>query len=322
MAFSVRSRLRWLAGLVLIGSVSAATVAAQEFPARPITLIVPFGAGGASDLVLRTFIDTAPKFLGQPIVVRLRAGAGGAIASDLVARAKPDGYTLLFGHSSSNSILPAIEGRSKGPDDLIAVCRVNTSGTFLLVRPDAPFSTFQEMIAWARRHPGQLIVANAGPWSAVDFTWKRMEAELGIKTRIVTYAGGAEALVALLGGHVQAALLASPQSLPHVRAGKLHALAWSGATRHPDLPAVLTAREQGFDKTLTVFKGVMAPKGTPRAVVERIAAGFKKMLATPQAIEGIRRLGDDIDYLDPDEFDRYWRAEYETFKSLGAIFRQ
>jgi tripartite-type tricarboxylate transporter receptor subunit TctC len=318
-----RSHPGKLAGLVLLAAVSAAAAAAApEFPTRPITLIVPFGAGGASDLVLRTFIDTAPTFLGQPIVVRLRPGAGGAIASDLVARAKPDGYTLLFGHSNSNSILPAIEGRSKGPDDLMAVCRVNTSGTFLLVRPDAPFTTFQEMIAWAKGRPGQLIVANAGPWSAVDFTWKRMERELGITIRQVTHTGGAEALVALLGGHVQAALLASPQSLPHIRAGKLRALAWSGTTRHPDLPAVPTAREQGFDKTLTVFKGVMAPKGTPRAVVERIAAGFRRMLETPQAIEGIRRLGDDIGYLGPDEFDRYWRAEYDTFKTLGAMFKR
>lgn len=307
--------------IVLLAALLALTsAAAQDFPTKPITLIVPFGAGGASDLILRSFIDMAPKFLGQRVVVQIRSGGGGAIASELVAQAKPDGYTLLFGHSNSNSILPAIEGRSKGPDDLVAVCLVNTSGTVLLARPDAPFGSFQEMIAWAKANPGRLIVANTGPWSAVDFTWKRMEHELGIKLRIVSYPGGAEALVALLGGHVQAALLSPPQSLPHIRTGKLRPLAWSGTARHPDLPRVPTAAEQGFDKTLSVFKGVMAPKGTPRPIVEKIAAGFKSMLETRQAIEGIRRLGEEIEYLGPDDFERYWRAEYQTFKELGGIF--
>ena len=309
----------FIALLVVTGPPRAA---AQDYPARPITIVVPFAAGGASDLVLRTFIDTAPQFLGQPVVVQLRPGGGGAIASDLVARAKPDGYTLLFGHSNSNSILPAIEGRSKGPDDLVAVCRVNTSGTFLLVAPDAPFATFSQMITWARANPNALVVANTGPWSAVDFTWKRMERELGIALRIVTYPGGAEALVALLGGHVQAALLAPPQSLPHVRAGRLRALAWSGASRHRDLPAVPTAAEQGFDKTLSVFKGVMAPPGTPRATVERIADGFMRMVSTPQAIDGIRQLGDDIGFQGPDEFAAYWRREYETFLELARLFKR
>jgi len=297
-------------------------VGGQTYPTKPVTIIVPFAAGGASDLVLRTFIDTAPAVLGQPVVVQSRPGGGGAIASDLVARAKPDGYTLLFGHSNSNSILPAVEGRSKGPDDLIAVCRVNTSGTFLLVRADAPFRTFGEMVAWARANPGTLIVANTGPWSAVDVTWKRMELEMGIHLRIVSYPGGADALVALLGGHVQAALLAPPQSLPQVRAGRLHALAWSGLERHRDLPAVPTAAEQGFDKTLSVFKGVMAPPGTPRPIVDRLADGFRRMLATPQAIDGIHRLGDEVAFLGPEEFAAYWRAEYETFRDLGRLLRR
>jgi tripartite-type tricarboxylate transporter receptor subunit TctC len=317
-----RTALRLLAVIAIATMALGARAGAQSYPTRPVMLVVPFSAGGASDLVLRTFIDTAAGFLGQPIVVQLRPGGGGAIASDLVARARPDGYTLLFGHSNSNSILPAIEGRSKGPDELVAVCRVNTSGTFLLVRPDAPFRSFGEMIDWARANPGALVVANTGVWSAVDFTWKRMERDLGIRLRIVSYGGGAEALVALLGGHVQAALLAPPQSLPQARAGRLRALAWSGAERHPDLPAVPTAAEEGFDKTLSVFKGVMAPPGTPRAIVDRVAEAFRRMLATRQAIEGINRLGDEIAFLGPDEFAAYWRAEYDTFRELGRLFRR
>jgi tripartite-type tricarboxylate transporter receptor subunit TctC len=149
-----------------------------------------------------------------------------------------------------------------------------------------------------------------------------MERELGLHLRIVSYGGGAEALVALLGGHVQAALLAPPQSRPHVRAGRLRALAWSGTARHPDLPGVPTAAEQGFDRTLSVFKGVMAPPGTPRPIVERVAEAFRRMLDAPAAVEGIRRLGDGVDYLGPDAFAAAWREEYETFRTLGALFRR
>ncbi|MGH7264374.1 MAG: tripartite tricarboxylate transporter substrate binding protein [Candidatus Rokuibacteriota bacterium] len=312
---------RLLAIAALLVALGSSSATGQEFPSKPINLITPFGAGGASDLTIRTFVGRAPEFLGQPIVVQLKPGGGGAIASEIVAQAKPDGYTLLFGHTNSNSILPAIEGRSKGPDDLVAVCRVNTSGTVFLAQPDAPFHSLKEMIAWAKANPGKLSVSTAGTWSAVGFTWKRMEQMMGVKLRIVSYDGGAEALVALLGGHVQASLLALPQSLPHIRAGKLRALAWSGPRRHPDLPDVPTAAEEGYDKTLSVFKGVMAPKATPRPVIEKIARAFEKLLETDQAVEGIQKLGDQIEYMGPDEFERYWRAEFETFKELGKLFK-
>jgi tripartite-type tricarboxylate transporter receptor subunit TctC len=313
---------RLFATAALLVALAASPATAQEFPTKPINLVIPFGAGGASDLTVRTFIGRAPEFLGQPIVLQMKPGGGGAIASEIVAQAKPDGYTLLFGHTNSNSILPAIEGRSKGPDDLAAVCRVNTSSTVFLAQPSAPFRSLNEMIAWAKGNPGKLTVSTAGTWSAVGFTWKRMEQVLGVKLRIVSYDGGAEALVALLGGHVQASLLALPQSLPHIRAGKLRALAWSGPRRHPDLPDVPTAAEEGYDKTLSVFKGVMAPKATPRPVIEKIALAFEKMLETDPAVEGIRQLGDQIEYLGPDAFEKYWRVEFETFKALGQMFKR
>lgn len=301
---------------------SASPAPAQEFPTKPINLVIPFGPGGASDLTVRAFIHLAPEVIGQPMVVHTKPGGGGAVGSEFVAQAKPDGYTLLVGHTNCNSILPAIEGRSKGPDDLVSVARINTSGGVYMAKPDAPFKTFKEMIAWAKANPGQLSVSTAGTWSAVDFTWKRMERDLGVKLRIVSYTGGAEALVALLGGHVHASQLALPQSLPHIKAGKLRALAWGGPRRHPDLPDVPTSGEEGFERTLTVYKALMAPKGTPRPVVEKLAAAFKKMLETPQVVDAIKKFGDEVEYQGPDEFAKYWRAEYETYKELGKMFKR
>jgi tripartite-type tricarboxylate transporter receptor subunit TctC len=311
-----------LALAVLAAALAAAPAQAQDYPTKPVNVLIPFGAGGASDLILRTFVHLAPETLGQPMVIQPKPGGGGAIATEIVAQSKPDGYTLLFGHTNSHSILPAIEGRSKGPDDLASVCRVNTSGNVFIAQPSAPFNTFKEMVAWAKANPGQLSVSVAGTWSMVDFTWKQMEVVLGIKLRIVSYDGGAEALVALLGGHVQAALLSLPQTLPHVRAGKLKALAYYAENRHPDLPDVPTAKEQGYDRVLTVFKAFMAPKGTPRPIIDKVAVSVKKMLENKQVIESIRKLGDEVEYQGPDEFAKYWRAEYDSYKELGKMFKK
>jgi tripartite-type tricarboxylate transporter receptor subunit TctC len=313
---------RFLLIILALAVFAAAPAYAQDFPTKPVNVLIPFGAGGASDLILRTFVHLAPEVLGQPMVIQAKPGGGGAIASEIVAQSKPDGYTLLFGHTNSNSILPAVEGRSKGPDDLASVCRVNTSGNVFIAQPPAPFKTFKEMIAWAKANPGKLSVSVAGTWSMVDFTWKQMEVLLGIKLRIVSYDGGAEALVGLLGGHVQAALLSLPQTLPHVKAGKLKALAYYADNRHPDLPDVPTAKEEGYDRVLTVYKAYMAPKATPRPIIDKLALGVKKMLENKQVIEAIRQLGDEVEYQGPDEFAKYWRTEYETYKELGKIFKK
>src|SRR5919198_6487538 len=240
----------------------ASPAAAEEFPSKPITLVIPFGPGGASGLTVRTFVHLAPEILGQPMIIQTKPGGGGAIGSELVAQSKPDGYTLLVGHTNCNSILPAVAGQGKGPDDLAAVARINTSGTVYVAQPEAPFNNLKEMVAWAKTHPGELSVSTAGTWSQVDFTWRTLERDQGLKIRNVSFPGGAEALVALLGGHVQASLLSLPQTLPHIKAGKLKALGYEGLQRHRDLVDVPTAKEQGLAKTLTVFKAIMAPKGT------------------------------------------------------------
>jgi tripartite-type tricarboxylate transporter receptor subunit TctC len=300
----------------------ALPAAAEEFPTKPITLVIPFGPGGASDLTARTFIHLSQEILGQPMIIQTKPGGGGAIGSEFVAQAKPDGHTLLVGHTNCNSILPAVTGQGKGPDDLVPVARINTSGTVYVAQPDAPFNNLKEMMAWAKAHAGELSVSTAGTWSQVDFTWRMLEHDRGLKIRNVSYPGGAEALVALLGGHVLASLLSLPQTLPHIKAGKLKALAYEGVQRHRDLAEVSTAKEQGFPKTLTVFKAIMAPKGTPKPVVDKLAAAFKKMLQNPQVVEAIEKLGEPVEFQGPAEFGKYWRAEYDAYREMGKIFKK
>jgi tripartite-type tricarboxylate transporter receptor subunit TctC len=296
---------------------------AQGFPTKPINLIIPFGAGGSSDLTARAIIGTAKEHLGQPVVIHMRPGGGGAIASEEVAQAKPDGYNILFGHTNSNTLLPVMEGRSRPALDYEPVCHISKVYGFFLVAPDAPFKTFQEMITWAKANPGKLTFGNNGPWSLTDFMWKMIEHQFGVKTRTVTYPGGGEALIGLLGGHVQVIHNAPTQSLPQIKAGKVRALGYSGPQRHQDLPDLPTQKEQGFDSTpFCSWKGMLAPKGTPRPVVDKIALGFKKMTEAKEAVAMIRKLGDAFEYMGPDEFKKFLQADFQTYSELSKLFKQ
>jgi tripartite-type tricarboxylate transporter receptor subunit TctC len=298
------------------------TTQAQEFPTKPVTLIIPFGPGGASDLTARAFVGAAPESLGQPIIIQLRPGGGGAIASDFVAKAPPDGYTLLMGGPGPNTTLPAIEGRSRGPDDLVAVCRINYNAMLTLVPVNAPYKTLQELIQYAKANPGKLKFGHAGIWGGPDLLWKQIQLKTGITAKIVPYDGGAEALIGLLGGHIDVSCLFPTQSTPHIKAGKLRALAVSDSKRDPDFPHVPTLREGGVDTVSIVWKGVLAPKTAPRPIIDKLALGFKKMLEDKSSIAMIKKLGDNFHYLGPDELTKFWRDEFEAHKELGKAFKK
>jgi tripartite-type tricarboxylate transporter receptor subunit TctC len=289
---------------------------AADFPAKPITLVVPVGAGGSHDMTARAVASVATDYLGQPIIVQVKPGGGGAIGSDLVSKAAPDGYTLLFGGPGWSTTLPAIEGRSKGPDDLDAVCRINYSATTIICRPDLPYKTFKEMIEWAKANPGKLVFGSTGPWGQADLSWKRIMKETGITTRIVPYDGGGPAMLALLGGHVDVTAMPATPIFPHLNAGKLRAIAVLDEKRDDSLPDVPTAKEAGVDVVYLMWRGVLTPKGTSRPVVERLAMAFKKMTEDKAVVNMIKQFGDEIQYLGPDEFTRVWRAEYESHKEL------
>jgi tripartite-type tricarboxylate transporter receptor subunit TctC len=309
--------------IFLMVSISGSQFAqAQEYPTKPVTLVIPFGAGGSHDLTARAVTSVAADYLGQPMLVQPKPGGGGAIAAEFVAKAAPDGYTLLFGGSGPNTTLPAIEGRSKGPDDFVAVCRVNYSPAVIIARADAPYKTFKEMLAWAKANPGKLVFGNTGPWGAGDLSWKMIIKETGIDTKNVPHDGGGPALVALLGGHVDVSGLFSAQTLPHIQAGKLRPLAVTDNQRDPAMKDVPTCKEAGVNVLYLMWRGVLAPKGTPRALVDKLAAAFKKMTEDKSVVPMINKLGDEIDYLGPDEFAKAWREEYETQKELGKMFKK
>jgi tripartite-type tricarboxylate transporter receptor subunit TctC len=309
-------------GALIIAGGAVMAPAAEEFPSKPVKLILPVGAGGSHDLTARPIVPVFQQITGQPLIIELKPGGGGAIGSQQVASAPADGYTLLFGGPGWSSALPAIEGRSAGPDRLVAVARINYSPSVLFGKADVPFKNLKEMVAWAKANPGKLIHGNTGPWGIADLPMKQMMKEYGFQATIVPHDGGGPALTALLGGHIMTSIFLTAQSLPHVQAGKIRGLAVLDAKRHPDLPDVQTSLEQGIEVTSTIWRAVLAPKGTPRPAIEKLAAVFKKITEDKAFQAAIKQLGDEPGYLGPDEFTKEWQKEFEVFKEMGRLYKK
>ena len=303
-------------------AVLSTIVEAQEYPTKPIVLVIPMGAGGSHDLTARAVTSVAVDYLGQPFIIQLKPGGGGAIGTELVAKAQPDGYTLLMGGPGWNTTLPAIEARSKGPDDLAAVCRINYTPAFIVTRPDLPYKTFKGMLEWAKAHPGQLVFGHSGTWGHSDLAWKLLMKQTGITTKSVPHDGGGPALMAILGGHIDVNSSNIPVALPYVKAGKLVPLVILDDKRDPNFPDVPTAREEGVDLVCLMWRGILAPKGTPRPMIDKLAAAFRKMTQDKTVLSMIKQMGDGIYYLGPDEFAKVWREEYEAQKELRKVFKK
>jgi tripartite-type tricarboxylate transporter receptor subunit TctC len=308
--------------LSIFVSLGPCIVEAQDFPTKPITLVNPGGAGGGHDLTARAVTSVAFDYLGQPILIKLMPGGGGSIGSDYVAKAQPDGYTLCWGGPGWSTTLPAVEGKSKGPDDLVAVCRVNYGNGIIIARPDAPYKNLKELVEWGNANPGKLVLSTSGAWGGADLAWKAIVKATGIQSKIVPY-DGYESVLAVLGGHADFTIFTGPATIPSIKAGKLVALAVCDDKRDRNLPGTPTAKELlGYDLPYKMWRAALAPKGTPRPNIEKLAGGFKKMVENKSVISMINQFGDDIQYLGPDEFTKVWREEYETHKELGKFFKK
>jgi tripartite-type tricarboxylate transporter receptor subunit TctC len=291
---------------------------AQEYPTKPIELVLPFGPGGSHDLTARALVSVAQPYLGQPLVVVLRPGGGGAVGSQAVARAKPDGYTLLLGGTGPNTIFSLVQKAPIGPDHFVPVARINYSPSVFAVRADSPWKSFRELVQYAKQNPGKLNFANTGPWGAGDFPMRMVARATGIEYNNIPHDGGGPALLALLGGHADASFLFSAQLLPQIGAGKIRPLAVTDTKRIPQLAGVPTLQEEGVDVVFTMWRSVVAPKGTPPAILEKLEAAFRKMTEDKSFQALIKQLGDEVQFQGAREFEATWRQEYDTFAKVVA----
>lgn len=294
--------------------------AAAEYPEKPITLIIPLGAGGSHDLNARVFTSILPEYLGQPVVVKLMPGASGQTGTAAAAEAPPDGYTLLFSHNYFDQLQQHIVDLPYEPtEDFVTVARLNTAPLSVVVRSDSEWTSLEEMFAWAKENPGQLKFGHSGQWGAVMVPGVQLLQQAGVDASLTPFQGGGPALQALLAGDSDFTM-----AFPSVIEGQgdaLRVLASAGEERlYPDVP---TLRELGYEQDIGVMhRIVLAPRGTPDDVLQTLRDAFAQLPENKTYVNLMSRLGEDpTTYMDGAAYEERRPQQSEAFQQLIESFK-
>jgi tripartite-type tricarboxylate transporter receptor subunit TctC len=306
--------------LTLVGAEASAQ---EAYPSKPITLVVPFPPGGVADIVARPAADALGRVLGAPVVIENKAGAGGGIGMAYVAKAKPDGYTLLLALSSI-SILPEADKIIGRPpmyqlDQLVPIARLTADPTVLAVRADSPWKTLQEFVADAKKRPGAISYGSSGNYGTMHVPMEMFASDAGIKLLHVPYTGAGPAVVGLLGGNIDAVASGPSTVIQHVKAGTVRVLASWGDHRLVSLPDVPTLSESGFNAVFFQWSGLFAPAGTPAPVLAKLRDAARITASDPRFVAALATVETPVQYLDAPELQRFWDADAQK---LGAVVRR
>ena len=312
------SAIRWIVRTLLLTAI-AAPASAQEFPTRPVALVVPYAAGGNVDISARALQGGLGNSLGAPFIVENRPGAGGTLAGQYVARSVPDGYTLFVG--SNGPIMLGPMTMAKPPyqwqQAFAPVSTLAVATNTLVVRSTLPVKSVAELVDYAHKNPGKLTVAIDSVASINHFMGALFALKSGITWTEVHYRGNAPAVTDLIAGQVDVGFLQLVDTAPHLAAGTLRALAILGPARVPALPDVPTIAEAGYpDAQGITFNGVFAPKATPPAVVNRLSAAIRIALAKPEVAERLAALGSTARGSTPAEFAQFLAQESEKWSDV------
>jgi tripartite-type tricarboxylate transporter receptor subunit TctC len=303
---------------VLVCVLVSFPVQAENWPSRLIRATIPFGPGSAADVVPRLVFDRLAAELGQAIVIDNRAGAGGSLGSALVAKADPDGYTILA-NSSALTIAPAIfpDLTFDAAKDLAAVLMIGSSPNVMIVSASRPWNTVQDFIAAARAKPGSMSFGSVGVGSAVHISAEKFRLAAGIQATHVPYRGGAEVIADILGGRIDFYFCPSATALPLINNGQVRALLVSTPSRMSDLPDVPTPLEAGLKNAESeIWFGVFMPAKTPRDIVETFHAAGEKVLAEPAMRDSLKKLGVETRPMTPAEMDGLVGREIAANKNV------
>jgi tripartite-type tricarboxylate transporter receptor subunit TctC len=302
----------------------AATLAAagahgQPFPSKPIKVVIPFVAGGSSDIVGRAIASKYQEFLGQPGIVENRPGANGAIAAEFVAKAEADGYTILVGSIGVFSINAALfkDLRYNPMRDFAPITLAVTTPNVLITRPDLPVGSMSELVAFARKNPGRISYCSSGSGSSDHLTGEVFKQGAGIFALHVPYRGGAACQTDLMGSQVDISFQNLGAVTNYIKAGRMKALAVTAPARHAQLASVPTTAEAGFkDLVVTSWQAVAAPAKTPGDVVRRLHEATVRALRSPDIRERMTQIGFDVVAGTPEEFGQFMKAEVERWTTV------
>jgi len=308
--------MRTSAGLALI--LFSGICVAQDYPTKPITLILPFPPGGVAEIVGRPLASVMERTLKQPIVLINRPGAGGAVGMASVAKAVPDGYTLLMGLSSI-SIFPVsdrINGKQPPYElkDFAPIALVTADPTVLVVRADGPYKTLKDFVDAAKANPGKINYSSSGVYGTLHVAMEIFANAAGIRVFHVPYQGGGPAVTALLAGQVEASPQGPAAAIGHIRGGKMRALASWGTERLKLLPEIPTFKELGYDAEFYIWTGIFAPAATPAPILLRLRESVRDAATSADFRAAMEKVSTPVAYLDAPEFQKYWERDAARLK--------
>ena len=322
---SLAFRLSPSAFVLLCAALSATPALAQQYPTRPVRFVVPFAPGGSVDTLARTIGPRIADALGQQVVVDNRPGGNGNIGMEIVAQSRPDGHTILVGYIANLAIFPSLSAKLPFDPvkDYAPVTQLASSPNVLTAHTSVAAKNLKELIALAKAKPGQISFASTGVASVGHLTGELLNSLAGVKMTHVPYKGGGQAIIDLVGGHVQVMFSGFSAAMPHIKSGKIKALAVTGAHRSPALSEVPTIAEQGFPGVeATAWYGVLTPAGTPQPIVTRLHDEIVRILKVPDVVQRLDGLGFEIVGSRPAEFGAYIKSEIgkwaKVVKASGA----
>lgn len=310
-------------GLVLFAFLTSG-MAQEKYPSRQVEMIVPYSAGGSDTLIARIYCDELGRMFNVPFVVVNRAGGGGLIGTNYVARAKKDGYTLLQAVGDTIVTMPLFEKKEVTYDpvkDLTPLAGFGGLPVVFAVPVTSPFKTFNELLDYARKNPGKLKMGCSDIIGEAHFNLGLIDPKLQIVT--VPFEGGAKVTAAILGGHVDFAsgmLSAKAQMGPHIKDGKLRALLVTSEKRHPDFPDIPTTTELGYpEATINNWYGIFAPAGVPQSVLDVLVPSLEKVFKNPAVISECQKASLIVDYRNPEQMRKFIDAQHQRLERVGKI---
>ncbi|MDH5330845.1 MAG: tripartite tricarboxylate transporter substrate binding protein [Aquincola sp.] len=309
-------------------ALAALGVQAQaDWPSKPITMIVPFPPGGVADTVGRPVAEALSRELGQQVIVENKAGAGGATGIGAASRAAPDGYTLLLSLSSISILPEADKILARKPqytiDQFVPIARFTADPTVLVVRADAPWRTLAEFVADLKANPGKYNYGSSGNYGTMHVPMEMLKASAGFRMTHIPYTGAGPAVLALLGGQVDAVSTGPSSVAQHIKSGKLRALAHWGEKPLMSLPEVPSLTQAGYATKFAQWSALFAPAGTPAPIIAKLRDAARKAAVDPQVVQTIGRAGSPIEYLDAPEFQRYWNTDAavmtDAVRKIGKV---
>jgi tripartite-type tricarboxylate transporter receptor subunit TctC len=306
---------RIFAILFVLSLIVALPIHAADFPTKEVQIIIPWAAGGATDLIFRALAATTGKYFGKAVVVVNRPGGGGAVGYTEAAQAKPDGYTLVSAVTPL-TILPHQVTTAFTYKNFDAIINVVDDPSMFLVRSDAPWKSLKEFLDYAKKNPDMITVGNSGAGGGVHLVALAFERAAGVKFNHIPFSGGGPSVTALLGGHINAVSVSPPEGIEHVKAGKLKIIALFAEKRFEMFPDVPTVKEQGIDFVMGMWRGLVAPKGTPPDAIKKLHDAFRQGMDDPVFKKNAKDMAVNLAYLGPEAFEKLLAHDHEFFGKL------